>query len=151
MATTRSGSKSPSPAKKHPKKSKKPPTVTSKVEAKMGLKKIAKKLVGNVPETSGTKKRALPVKVDAPKPKRAKISKSARDVSSDSDFEDEVRVEDQKPKLKLKATVKDFYLVGRELKKAALQNLRFEPVYLPKESQGFDGKFSNLDKALVCI
>ncbi|KAM6595906.1 hypothetical protein CsatA_006430 [Cannabis sativa] len=106
MATTRSGSKSPSPAKKHPKKSKKPPTVSSKVEAKMGLKKIAKKLVGDVPETSGTKKRALPVKVDAPKPKRAKISKFARDVSSDSDFEDEVHAEDQKPKLKSKVHVR---------------------------------------------
>ncbi|XP_060971309.1 uncharacterized protein LOC133037786 [Cannabis sativa] len=102
MATTRSGSKSPSPAKKLSKKSKKPPTVTSKVEAKMGLKKIAKNLVGDVPETSGTKKRALPVKADAHKPKRAKISKSARDVSSDSDFEDEVHAEDQKPKVKSK-------------------------------------------------
>ncbi|KAF4372040.1 hypothetical protein G4B88_001540 [Cannabis sativa] len=49
------------------------------------------------------------------------------------------------------ATVKDFYPVGCELKKAALQNMRFEPVYLPKKSQGFDGKFSNLEKALVCI
>ena len=81
MATTRSGSKSPSPAKKVSKKSKKAPTVTSKVEPKMGLKKIAKNLVADVPETSGTKKRAPPVKVDAPKTKRAKISKSARDVS----------------------------------------------------------------------
>ncbi|KAM6576315.1 hypothetical protein CsatB_028152 [Cannabis sativa] len=50
------------------------------IEAKMGLKKIVKNLVGDVPETSGTKKRALPVKADAPKPKRAKISKSARDI-----------------------------------------------------------------------
>ncbi|KAM6553286.1 hypothetical protein CsatB_014048 [Cannabis sativa] len=102
MATTRSGSKSPSPAKKLSKKSKKPPTVTSKVEPKMGLKKIAKNLVADVPETSGTKKRAPPVKADAPKTKRAKISKSARDVSSDSDFEDEVHVEDQKPKVESK-------------------------------------------------
>ncbi|KAM6572651.1 hypothetical protein CsatA_016731 [Cannabis sativa] len=102
MATTRSGSKSPSPAKKVSKKSKKAPTVTSKVEPKMGLKKIAKNLVADVPETSGTKKRAPPVKVDAPKTKRAKISKSARDVSSDSDFEDEVHGEDQKPKVESK-------------------------------------------------
>ncbi|KAF4401827.1 hypothetical protein G4B88_013114 [Cannabis sativa] len=46
------------------------------------------------------------------------------------------------------ATVKDFYPIGCELKKAALENLRFEPVYLPKKPQGFDGKFSNLEKAL---
>ncbi|XP_060972909.1 uncharacterized protein LOC115724896 isoform X5 [Cannabis sativa] len=46
----------------------------------MVLKKIAKKLVGDVPDTSGTKKRAIPVKVDAPKPKRAKISKSERNI-----------------------------------------------------------------------
>ncbi|XP_060960934.1 uncharacterized protein LOC115721716 [Cannabis sativa] len=102
MATTRSGSKSPSPAKKVSKKSKKAPTVTSKVEPKMGLKKIAKNLVADVPETLASKKRALPVKVDAPKTKRAKISKSARDVSSDSDFEDEVHGEDQKPKVESK-------------------------------------------------
>ncbi|KAM6545691.1 hypothetical protein CsatB_026427 [Cannabis sativa] len=102
MATTRSGSKSPSPAKKVSKKSKKAPAVTSQVEPKMGLKKIAKNLVADVPETSASKKRALPVKVDAPKTKRAKISKSARDVSSDSDFEDEVHGEDQKPKVKSK-------------------------------------------------
>ncbi|KAF4369638.1 hypothetical protein F8388_021971 [Cannabis sativa] len=46
------------------------------------------------------------------------------------------------------ATVKDFYPVGRELKKAALHNLKFEPVYLPKKPRGFFGKFSNLEKAL---
>uniref|UniRef100_A0A803PSF9 Ubiquitin-like protease family profile domain-containing protein n=1 Tax=Cannabis sativa TaxID=3483 RepID=A0A803PSF9_CANSA len=38
------------------------------------------------------------------------------------------------------ATVKDFYPVGRELKKSILQNLKFEPVYLPKKPRGFDGK-----------
>ncbi|KAF4394604.1 hypothetical protein F8388_020429 [Cannabis sativa] len=49
------------------------------------------------------------------------------------------------------ATVKDLYPVGHELKKAALDNLKFEPVYLPKKPRGFDGKFSNLEKALICI
>ncbi|KAF4367751.1 hypothetical protein F8388_011326 [Cannabis sativa] len=49
------------------------------------------------------------------------------------------------------ATVKNFYPVGRELKKVASQNLKFEPVYLPKKPRGFNGKFSNLEKALVCI
>ncbi|XP_060972908.1 uncharacterized protein LOC115724896 isoform X4 [Cannabis sativa] len=33
-----------------------------------------------ISDTSGTKKRAIPVKVDAPKPKRAKISKSERNI-----------------------------------------------------------------------
>ncbi|KAF4377887.1 hypothetical protein F8388_018488 [Cannabis sativa] len=51
-------------------------------------------------------------------------------------------------KLVSEATVKDFYPVGRELKKSILQNLKFEPVYLPKKPRGFDGKFSKLDKAL---
>ncbi|KAF4351022.1 hypothetical protein F8388_001345 [Cannabis sativa] len=45
----------------------------------------------------------------------------------------------------------DFYHVDRELKKSALQSRKFELVYLPKKPRGFDGKFSNLEKALVCI
>uniref|UniRef100_A0A803PU04 Ubiquitin-like protease family profile domain-containing protein n=1 Tax=Cannabis sativa TaxID=3483 RepID=A0A803PU04_CANSA len=49
------------------------------------------------------------------------------------------------------ATVKDFYPVGRELKKSAIQNLKFEPIYLSKKPRGFDGKFSKLELALVCI
>ncbi|KAM6592994.1 hypothetical protein CsatA_000697 [Cannabis sativa] len=100
MTTTRSGSKSPSPAKKNSKNSKKPPTNSSKVDPKMGLKRIAKKVMGDVPEPSGTKKRPIPDKVQSCKAKREKPSKSTKDVISDSDFENKVHDGGEKPKVK---------------------------------------------------
>ncbi|KAM6550895.1 hypothetical protein CsatB_000703 [Cannabis sativa] len=102
MTTTRSGSKSPSPVKKNSKNLKKPPTNSSKVDPKMGLKRIAKKVMGDVPEPSGTKKRPIPDKVESHKVKRAKPSKSTKDVISDSDFENEVHDGGEKPKVKSK-------------------------------------------------
>ncbi|KAM6551986.1 hypothetical protein CsatB_001794 [Cannabis sativa] len=100
MTTTRSDSKSPSPTKKNSKNSKKPPTNSSKVDPKMGLKRIAKKVMGDVPEPSGTKKRPIPDKVQSCKAKREKPSKSTKDVISDSDFENEVHDGGEKPKVK---------------------------------------------------
>ncbi|KAM6548539.1 hypothetical protein CsatB_020215 [Cannabis sativa] len=102
MTTTRSGSKSPSPAKKISKNTKKPPTNSSKVDTKIGLKRIAKKGMGDVVEPSGSKRRPIPNKIESHKGKRAKSSKSAKDVISDFDFENEVRDLKVKPKVKSK-------------------------------------------------
>ncbi|KAM6545381.1 hypothetical protein CsatB_026117 [Cannabis sativa] len=102
MTTTRSGSKFPSPAKKNSKNSKKPPTNSSKIDPTMGLKRIAKKVMGDVPEPSGTKKRPIPNKVESRKANRAKPSKSTKDVISDSDFENEMHDGREKPKVKSK-------------------------------------------------
>ncbi|KAM6546096.1 hypothetical protein CsatB_026832 [Cannabis sativa] len=106
MATTRSGSKSPSPAKKISKISKKPPTISSKVDPKMSLKRIAKKGVSDVAEPSSSKKRPILDKIESHKAKRAKSSKSAKDVISDSDFEDEVHDREVKPKVKSKSMLR---------------------------------------------
>ncbi|KAM6562636.1 hypothetical protein CsatB_022634 [Cannabis sativa] len=110
MGTTRSCSKSPSPAKKISKNSKKPPTNSSKVDPKMGLKRFAKKAMGDVPEPSSTKKRLIPNKVESRKAKRAKPLKSAKDVISDSDSEDEVHDGGEKPKVKSKVHAKNIFL-----------------------------------------
>ncbi|KAM6549047.1 hypothetical protein CsatB_030626 [Cannabis sativa] len=105
MTTTRSGSKSPSPAKKNSKNSKKPPKNSYKVDLKMSLKRIAKKVMGDVSEPSATKKRPIPNKVESRKAKRAKPSKSTKDVISDSDFENEMHDGREKPKVKSKIVV----------------------------------------------
>ncbi|KAM6571471.1 hypothetical protein CsatA_015551 [Cannabis sativa] len=106
MATTKSGSKLPSPAKKNSKISKKPPTNSSKVDPKMSLKRIAKKGMSDVAEPSGSKKRPIPNKIESRKTKRAKSSKSAKDVISYFDFEDEVHDGEVKPKVKSKVHAK---------------------------------------------
>ncbi|KAM6566680.1 hypothetical protein CsatA_025808 [Cannabis sativa] len=72
----------------------------------MGLKRIAKKGMGDVAEPFGSKKRPIPDKVESRKAKRAKSSKSAKDVISDSDFEDEVHDGGVKPKVKSKVHAK---------------------------------------------
>ncbi|KAM6584942.1 hypothetical protein CsatB_011944 [Cannabis sativa] len=71
----------------------------------MGLKRIAKKVMGDVLEPSGTKKRPIPDKVESHKVKRAKPSKSTKDVISDSDFENEVHDGGEKLKVKSKIVV----------------------------------------------
>ncbi|KAM6553356.1 hypothetical protein CsatB_014118 [Cannabis sativa] len=71
----------------------------------MGLKRIAKKVMGDVPEPSATKKRPIPNKVESRKAKRAKPSKSTKDVISDSDFENEMHDGREKPKVKSKIVV----------------------------------------------
>ncbi|KAM6588348.1 hypothetical protein CsatA_010953 [Cannabis sativa] len=71
----------------------------------MGLKRIAKKVMGDVPEPSATKKRPIPNKVESRKAKRAKPSKSTKDVISVSDFENEMHDGREKPKVKSKIVV----------------------------------------------
>ncbi|KAM6545959.1 hypothetical protein CsatB_026695 [Cannabis sativa] len=105
MATTRLGSKSPSPAEKVSKNTKKPPSKSSKVDPKMGLKCITKKGMGDVAEPSGSKKRPLPNKIESRKAKRIESSKSVKDVLSDSEFEDEVPDLEVKPKVKPKVSL----------------------------------------------
>ncbi|KAM6541671.1 hypothetical protein CsatB_006118 [Cannabis sativa] len=72
----------------------------------MGLKRIVKKEMDDVAEPSGNKKRPIPDKVESRKAKREKSSKSAKDVMSDSDFEDEVHDGGVKPKVKSKVHAK---------------------------------------------
>ncbi|KAM6545428.1 hypothetical protein CsatB_026164 [Cannabis sativa] len=69
MTITRSGSKCPSHAQKISKNPKKSPSKSFKGDPKMGLKGIAKKGMTDVAESSGSKKRPFPAKVEAHKAK----------------------------------------------------------------------------------
>ncbi|KAM6587081.1 hypothetical protein CsatA_009686 [Cannabis sativa] len=103
---------------------------------------VEKKIQPTVRETRGRKKKATVVDSDVPnlpvrRTKRALVKCVASKGPSPSIPEESVK---KSTSFLNVATVKDFYPVGRELKKSILQNLKFEPVYLPKKPRGFDGK-----------